>query len=150
MKPRATLDPIDEGFLSEIAELFRPIVAAKPLSWLVEDWLAHIFNVADRTIEEYIVSQEFEMPGLFKMAPTRPIQGYGYRTVRAGSRLWMRFDRRDPERIDVEVTNGPGKLEQIFQLSGSQWRTVRRSLRKPHWPPCRHRRRRPRHARWVS
>lgn len=123
-------NPLNEGSLAKILELLRPWLNMRPAGVPFQIWIERLFHVDERVITAYVTTEEFKMPGLLKVLPLKPIQGYGYRTVRAESPVWVRTDSTEPDKIDVEVTNGPGHAEQVFQLSASEFRAIRRHLNK--------------------
>lgn len=144
-KPRDKKNPRDEGYLADIAKIFEPLINLKPPGMDMYGWMEYLLHVGTRTIDEYVCLHEFRMPGLLKVLPLKCIQGIGYRTVREGSSVWVRHDSTDPERIDIEVHNGIGQAQQVFQLEGSQFRSIRRNLTKK--ITCNHAPRNPRSAR---
>lgn len=112
--------------MQRISELFIvPFLKYRPDGMEIKTWLEHLFHVGERKIEEYTASEDFKMPGLFKIYARKAIQGYGYRTVRQFTKVLVRSDSTDPTRIDVEVNNGQGKKEQVFQLTPWELRKIK-------------------------
>ncbi len=118
-------EPFTEGSLADIYKwFFGKLNFLKPESYTLKDWEEHLFDLKNRDITRFSVTKPFKMPGLYYMAGALPIQGLGYRAMKAGDILWVRTDERT-KKADVEVHVGQGQKEQVFELDESQWGWVR-------------------------
>lgn len=126
-KPRN--HPLDEGSLQEIMDFFvEPLIKHKPAQLDLLRWLEEIVFLTDeRVIQSFKVVRPFKMPGLFRIIPSKPIQGFGPRSVFAGSVIWVRRDVTTPY-YDVEAFIGQGKKEVVFMLDEDEWSYVVRHL----------------------
>lgn len=128
-RKRRRVQPLDEGHLKKILDLFfMPLCKYRAEDDTMKSFFEKLFDVDRRTITRYTSLNDFDLPGLYKMLPSKPIQGFGYRGIRSGMHLFVRMDAADPERIEIEVHNGQGKKEQVFQLSPAEWRRIKRHL----------------------
>jgi hypothetical protein len=110
-----------------IYELFlAPLIQFKPQNITLREWWEFIFDVHNRGIERVRVVKAFKMPGLYYTSSSVKVQGVGYRQVRKGDELMVRFNDRAPDEIDVEWFGGPGKRDNVFALNATQWRWVER------------------------
>lgn len=104
------------------------IVNQKPEHINTEEWLEYVFGVDDRIIRRYIVQTEFKMPGGYLVTSNKPVYGYGNRNINIGQELWVRFDRDNPNRVDVEVTKTTRLKSKVFRLTAKNWRDIERNL----------------------
>lgn len=121
---------------SNIGRLFiQKIVDARPEGVTVARWIEMIFGLHERFILQYKSLQAFDLPGYFKPVPDIRIPGYkSKRHVKSGKNLWVRFDLKYPDVIEIEAHIGHGGREpRIFQMDRSQWLTIKCYL-KPRKP----------------
>lgn len=115
-------DPFTEGSIADIyRHFFGRLIIYKPPNMAIKDWLEVLFDIPNRDIGRWKVSRDFRMPGLYYEAASTPIQGIGYRAVKAGAELWVRRDARDLNIVDVEWLGGQGNKDQVFRLNESEW-----------------------------
>ena len=118
----------ESTFLKSIYELFiMPLIRIKPLGYTPTEWLEDIFCVETRHIRAYTTKAPFKMPGLYYLAGNLPISIKGPRKVRKGLTIYARYDTT-LDRLDVEAPIGPGRKPAVFNLTKSQWKTVRKNL----------------------
>lgn len=123
-RKRRAAEPFQEGSLGEIYKLFLgKLNVYKPLDMTLQEWHEVLFDTKYRDIVMYETTKPFKMPGLYCQAPHVKIQGIGYRDIPVGTILYVRTDGRTGI-VDVESFAGPGKKDQIFSLSTSEWNTV--------------------------
>lgn len=123
-----SIRPIDEGSMRKIYDLFIVPLLSNNLFQDGNRFLESIFRVDQRTINHWVATEDFFMPGLYRAAPMVKIQGTGYNKIKAGSGLLSRKDEDDPT-IDVEFMAGPGQQDQVFCLETLEWEWVLRYLR---------------------
>lgn len=133
-KPRP--EPITQGSLADIYKhFFGKLLIYKPPQMELNDWMETLFHFRERDIIRYEAVTPFKMPGLFCQAPHVKVQGIGYRQVEVGTPIFVRLDLATPNSIDVEFMGGQGGADQVFNLSGDEWRRVARHLREAERPP---------------
>jgi len=109
-KYNKTRRALAEGYLKDLYELFiQPILSLKPDCIDYEQWLAHVFCTADRSILQYEVLKGFTLPDSDKYYVTK------------GKYLWVRHDKTMPDRFDVEVQTERGHSVQVFRLTELDW-----------------------------
>jgi hypothetical protein len=118
--------PLREGFLKEIFEiLVEPILILKPKSWHIQDWLDSIFSVKERPISRYVSTESFELIRLKKhdkeLEFKDKVKTY---TVRKHASIWIRMDKDQPNRVDIEIWNGNGSTTEFFQISKRQYKEI--------------------------
>jgi hypothetical protein len=117
------------GPIAEIARLFiLPIMKACPHEVELNKWVEIIFGAKERTICQYEVQKKFVVPGMYYLKPGIPIPGYkgfGRRTVHYGSRIWVRWDKKFPNRVDLEAQMGSGRISHVFQLTQREWEHIK-------------------------
>lgn len=123
-KPR--IDPFSEGSVAYMwKHFFGPMLQYKPHDMDMKAFLEDVvFDIKHREIIRYKARESFVMPGLLYVAPMVRIQGLGYRDVAAGTELFVRFDARNPESVDIEFQGGQGGADQWLNLSRSEWYRV--------------------------
>lgn len=105
-EPSSRIKPLDEGTLREIkALLISPFRKFKPIDFTDADWLRHLFCVDDRKIIEYVVTSSFELKGALRVAASKTVRGIYSPVLNEGAVMWVRMDRKMPNRIDVEVNH---------------------------------------------
>jgi len=134
-KPTKRTKSLQAGFVSRIASVFiKPLLIYKPEAQGMKEWLEQLFDTKNRHIYQFRARREFKMLGEYitppHAAPRHPVQGLGYRKVRYNQRLWVRFDDLDPAHIQVEFDGGPGKKDQVYQLTPSEWNWVEEHVKK--------------------
>jgi hypothetical protein len=107
---------------SPLGKLFvLKILKSKPPSVELGRWVELIFGLHEREIIQFKVVRPFLIPGAFKPVPAVRIYGLGpKRRVYPGNRLFVRFDERYPNVIDLEATVGDNEAR-IFQLQEKEW-----------------------------
>lgn len=106
----------------------KPMVKLCPDEMSEKVWLEFLFDVENRSIKRYYVKAGFTIPGYFKAAPLKLIQGMGPRFVRNGSIMWVRIDKKNPDQIDCEVNTGKGNNDRVFVLTNREWVKIKRNL----------------------
>lgn len=116
---------------SLIGKLFiQKIVDARPEGVTVPRWIEMIFGLHERFILQYKVSEPFDIPGYFKPVPDIRIPGLKrQRHVKTGKLLWVRFDLKYPDVIELEAPIGHSEEPRIFQMNREQWLAIKRSLK---------------------
>lgn len=128
-KPRP--DPYTQGSLANIDKWFiRPLVVYKPPLTTLSEWYEFLFDFSNRDIVRYVAHKEFLMPGLFYLTPFTKIQGIGHRRVSVGTELYVRKDARQPDLVDVEFNGGQGGADQVFALTGAEWRLIELNIQE--------------------
>jgi hypothetical protein len=112
-------NPWEMGSISEIYKkvIPGPFLQYKPSETTLSEWNSFLFHTKYRTIKRYVAVRDFDMPGLYYLAPRQPVQGLGYREVSEGTLVYVREDSREPDRVDVEFQGGLGGRDQVFQLN---------------------------------
>lgn len=129
MRIKRTLDPWNEGSLAEIYKhFFGKLTQYKPLEMTLQEWHSVLFDVKNRDIEMYEAIKPFNMTGLYYAAPWVKIQGLGHREIPEKAVMFVRTDSRI-ETVDVEVFAGPGKRDQVFQLTQLEWNRLQCYIR---------------------
>lgn len=120
-KPRP--DPYSEGSVAYIWKHFLgPLLQYKPFDMDMKAFLEDtVFDIKHREIMRYRAKQPFTMPGLYYAAPMMRVQGLGYRHINEGTEMFVRFDARNPDSVDVEYNAGQGNAEQWLNLTRSEW-----------------------------
>lgn len=102
------------------------IVDARPQGVELAQWLELIFGLHERDIIQYESLRNFIVPGLFKPAPQVRIAGLKIpRNVHARQRVWVRFDLKYPNVIDLEAPIAHGNEPRLFQLTRPEWDHVK-------------------------
>lgn len=123
--------PIAEGCLRTIADFFGPLVAMRPETIGLSDWVGRVlFHVHERVITSYVVVQAFRMPGFYYWLPTKPIQGYGRRAIKPGTEVVVRTDITRPDVVDVETITKLREKPRVFRLSPGEWKKIKRNLKE--------------------
>jgi len=126
MKASPQLQQIYDDFVNPLVEYFyvenHPLLSDR--TWIIKNLF---FHHKDRSIVEVEAQEDFKIPGLCATTPHNVNHG-GSREVKAGERLWVRFDKSNPTRYDLEFVKN-NKI-QVFQLSSLQWRKVKLSLKR--------------------
>lgn len=98
------------------------IVRAKPEGVEIGSWLEMMFGLHEREIIQYQSNRAFVVPGFYKPVPHLRIAGSKIpRTVPQGQRVWLRFDRKYPNAIDLEAPIAHGNEPRIFQITRDDW-----------------------------
>ena len=119
--------PANQGSLAYISAIFiKPLLRHRPDNMSVADWLNYLFCTHQRSIKEYLVKEEFEIPGRYRVLPTRNALGKkdGFRKLTLGSSIWVRVDSTVRNRLEVETQNARGGKSQLFELTAKQWKTI--------------------------
>ncbi len=129
MRIKRTLDPWNEGSLSDIYKLFfGKLTQYKPHEMTLQEWNETLFDVKNRDIQMYEATKAFKMPGLYYVAPLVKIQGLGFRAIPEKTILFARTETRS-ENVDVEVFAGQGKKDLVFCLTNNEWGRLQGCLR---------------------
>jgi hypothetical protein len=121
---------LQSGPIAEIGALFiYPIMDACPEEISISKWAEIMFGTRERVICQYKVLKEFEIPGIYYEEPGVRgwMDGTTWRRCRVDSRIWVRWDRVFPNRIDLEAHIGYGRSEHVFRLTRDEWRMLRQS-----------------------
>lgn len=117
----------------DIGELFiNKIMKAKPSSVEMGWWAEMIFGLHERYIIQYQANRTFHIEGLFRPVPDVRISGIKNQIIRQGKRVWIRFDEKLPNVIDLEAPIGVGEEPKLFQLTFAQWHRIRMWLNPVH------------------
>lgn len=85
-----------------------------------------MFGAEERVIEQFEVIETFTCPGVYKPTLTQYFNGYtGNRKAKAGLRIFVRFHKNAPNKIEVEIPNDVGNREKIFQLTLDDWNGIK-------------------------
>lgn len=118
---KRTIDPWNEGSLSEIYRLFfGKLTQYKPHEMTLQEWNEVLFDVKNRDIQMFEAKKAFKMPGLYYTAPLVKIQGLGFRDIPERTILFARTDSRS-DTVDVECFAGQGKKDLVFCLTTQEW-----------------------------
>jgi hypothetical protein len=91
---------------------------------MLRDWYALLFHLDTRTIQQYVATKDFKMPGLFWLAPHMKTQGLGYRRIKEGTGLMIRHDSIN-DSYDVEFFGGESERTQVFTLDLHEFNSIR-------------------------
>lgn len=134
MKIRLSYDsPVAEWIAHK---LLVPLIKHKPPEKnLVTFMWDDIFHLHERSIDEWRVLRDFDMPGLFCVAPTQKDQYRGYRKIKRGDVIWARKDITIPNQVDVEVEwkNDRVKEESVFVLTDWEFNRIKKYMKKLKW-----------------
>src|SRR4051812_8938404 len=109
------------------------IVKAKPEGVELPRWIDLMFGLHERDIVQYKSNRPFNVPGFYKPCPHVRISGMRMpRTVPPKQRIWVRFDMKYPNVIDLEAPISHGNEPKIFQLNRLEWDKIRRCLDPVH------------------
>jgi hypothetical protein len=117
----STLSIIAKGFI-------QPLLKHTPEQMSEQTHLERLFNVDYRTTDILHARAKFKMPGLYLVVPNAKFQGMGYRMVNPGTLCLVRKDSRYPNQIEVSFHGGSGDKEHVFELTESQWDSIRTHL----------------------
>lgn len=126
--------PVNQGSLAYISAIWiKPLLKLRPEGMSVANWLNYLFCTHQRAIKEYLVKQDFVLPGKYRVLPTRNALGKkeGYRKLNSGSSIWARVDSTIKNRVEVETQNAQGGKPQLFELTAKQWKTISSHYLKP-------------------
>lgn len=127
---------LDQGSAREILDVFiAPLLKNCPDRLTQGEWLAFLFHVEHREVVRHVATKNFRLPGLFMAAPLVGVQGLGYRKVKRKDALWVRFDAKAPDQIEVEYFGGQGQADQVFRLTRSEWNSIAMHLKIAERPP---------------
>lgn len=123
-------DPWSQGKLKYIANLFLgPILRMKPASSVLKSFLEQVFSIENREILKYQAKKSIKVPGLYVEVPNKPIEGSGYRRIKRGQKVWVRYDYRLPNIIELEFIGGKYNQSQWFKLNKFEWDSIKEDLR---------------------
>lgn len=98
---------------------FKPLMDFKPSGEMLREWLEFLFHTKYRTIDSYMVINQFNLPGKHWVTPTQHSNTSGRRNMITDSILTVRKDFRD-NHIDVEISHP----EQVFRLTFEDWAAI--------------------------
>lgn len=101
-----------------------PILKFKPKQEDPRDWLNLVFCVNSRIIRKFKVKEEFCVPGNRRMivdGDPWPREQRGYAVVKKKRILFMRHDRTEKNKFDIEVQIGDNKNYSWFKLTEAEW-----------------------------
>lgn len=127
-----------------IFEIFvHPLIKLKPQNWHMQDWLEAMFLVEERSIRRYEALSNFDLPGKLKVSANIVSTLIKHKKVKAKDNVWIRIDKTEPRKVDVEVFTGVGGKSYLFELNRDQLRSIMpllkekpfktRRERKPTW-----------------
>lgn len=86
-----------------------------------------LLGVGERSIYCVTVKEPFTLPGQVKDPDTNQLMNPRRaedRHMKKGQQLWVRFNIKEPQRIEVEVDH----LNEVFYLTPLQWTEIKRKL----------------------
>lgn len=109
------------------------IVNAKPQGVDLLSWFEMIFGLHERDIIQYQSTRMFRIPGLYKPVAHVRISGALIpRVVKVKRRIWVRFDMKYPNVIELEAPIAHANEPRVFQLSRFEWDRVKKWLDPVH------------------
>lgn len=102
------------------------IVKARPHGVELANWVELIFGLHERDIIQYESNRTFVVPGFYKPVPQIRLSGYKIqRSIPKKQRVWVRFDAKYPNVIDLEAPIAHANEPRVFQLNLEQWSHIR-------------------------
>lgn len=102
--------------------LIEPLLRQRPDVWDNQDWLEYIFDTEMVSIKNYRVQSKFVMPGALIVNPG--VHDYAAigerREARRGMVVCVRYDRRKPREVEVELVptpKDPVEISFVYRMS---------------------------------
>lgn len=93
-------------------------------------FLEYVFCIQSRIIIRCLAIDEFEAPGMFLLAPLKPVAGLKKHKIRCGEEVWVRSDNV-LERVELEIFSDPTKINSIvYRLTFDEFDSIKGKLQE--------------------